>query len=1591
MVGIPCAAADCPTNYSTPEGTVEVMLGFLKLHMQHNHQQAAPPTVKAPSLVRPTIEPGSSEETWQGFSKKWKMFSVAAGLDARVIGAQLFSCCDTALQDILLKENTKFDELDEQAALKEIKKMAVVPVSTGVRRAELLAMAQDSGEGARAFHARVKGKAAICGYSTAATCTCGANVDVDFTDVIIKDVFVSGLSDDDIKRESLGWTDLDKSAVQDVVQFVEGKEMARDAMAGASGVSAASSFKKVIKRTPTRGDGKSETRSEDEIEADLKKTAKCGSCGEKYNLFKRRGKRVNKHPYDKCFDCFAKNKESAVGGFSVLGGVRISPLKKGSRATTSHKSDLVKPQDLQVPLGLKVFAGGDWKPAMSQKHPKVNIKVHIDPKDYEQNGMMCPPTGEHKTDGVTDSGAQLCLFPRRDLHKIGLTRSDLFKVRHTVYAANRTPITIDGAVFLRIGGTSTGSAQTGAMVFVSPDATGFFLSEQVLKELGIIPENFPEIGSSSDVSGASGETIDAPSQEIPDCNSRSMSGEPDTEEKCFCLKRTPPPKRPTKLPFVCRPENNSRMKEYCLNRFASSTFLQCTHQTIPTVDGPPIRIHVDKNAVPFRAREAAKVPLHFAEKVKEGLLKDERMGVIERVPPGTPTKFCSRMVITRKSNGEPRRTVDLSALNKQSKREIHSNQAPFQLARSITAGTWKSVVDAWNGYHSLEIHPDDRHLTTFMTDMGLFQYVRAPQGFLSSGDGYNRRMDELVCAIERLVRCVDDHCLYDTELEAHWWRMLDLLELLGNAGIVLNPEKFQFAQREVDFAGFRVTDSSVEPLPKYLDSIREFPTPQNITDIRSWFGLVNQASHYDQLRDRLEPFRKFLRPSIKFEWTPELDKIFEESKTAIIEAIREGVAIFDVKRPTCLRTDWSDRGIGFYLGQKYCECLGRLPGCCDTGWRITLAGSRFLQPAESRYCPVEGEALAVAWSLEQTRFFTWGCDDLEVVTDHQPLVKILGNRSLEEIRNVRLFRLTQRTLPWIFRISYLPGDTNDIADCLSRYPSSTVNVIEMLDDDEGEMVAAIQNECKKLLSLTWERIREATAVDKQLQELMRMTMEGFPNERDEAVKLIGDYWKIRDAVYIQDGVVLYKDRIIVPQSLRQEALSALHAANQGVTSMASLAQGAVYWPGITEELVKTRQGCRTCNREAPSQPKTPPSDPEIPSTPFECVVADYADVAGSHYLITGDRLSGWVEIWKVNQGSSLSGAKGLIAIMREWIGRFGAPKEVSSDGGPEFVAKETKEFFEQWGIKHRKSSAYHSQSNGRAEAAVKSAKRALMDNVDASGSLNTDKIVRALLAIRNTPNTDCKKSPAEIIFNRKLRGLLPMSPFKDVGKFDCQEVDPVWKDAWELKELALRKRAVKSMERLGEHSRNLKSLTTGDHVFIQNQSGRNKTKWEKSGQVMERKEHNQYLVRVDGTGRITARNRRFLRRFDPDVITPTSMANTFPASPLQTQPSVLPKHTTTSPPHAPVSPPQQAASAPVSPPQQAASTPRRPGTESGARRLSLGHSSPTPPSPPPATQLPPTPSAASATQRAEFKRLANHNNPGLLENQFPATRLRPRK
>ena len=102
--------------------------------------------------------------------------------------------------------------------------------------------------------------------------------------------------------------------------------------------------------------------------------------------------------------------------------------------------------------------------------------------------------------GVTDTGAQSCLWGLNDFYRSGFKKSDLTPVKQRLFAANRQPIDISGAIILRISGKTKGGGilEAPVMVYVSKDASNFYVSRQALVTLKVIHKNFPQIGSAEE-------------------------------------------------------------------------------------------------------------------------------------------------------------------------------------------------------------------------------------------------------------------------------------------------------------------------------------------------------------------------------------------------------------------------------------------------------------------------------------------------------------------------------------------------------------------------------------------------------------------------------------------------------------------------------------------------------------------------------------------------------------------------------------------------------------------------------------------------------------------------------------------------------------------------------------------------------------------------------------------------------------------------------------------------------------------------------------------------------------------------------------
>ena len=492
---------------------------------------------------------------------------------------------------------------------------------------------------------------------------------------------------------------------------------------------------------------------------------------------------------------------------------------------------------------------------------------------------------------MTDTGAQLTVINISMLHGLGIKTNSIFSVATQLNTVTKASVDLVGGVFLVLSAANeaTGeSRNTRQLSYVSKSVPATYLSDEACEALGCIPSSFPSVASCDQANPHQGELpqvaaahTDVSAPKLPSCGNTGVVDPHDIP--CKCPKRSLPPTDEPVLPCAPTAENLPIIKQYILDRFHSSAFNKCDKQPLPLMEeAPPLRLFVDPTATPVAVTSPGTIPHHWAADVKAGLDRDERLGVIRKVSVIEPLEWCTRMVVTPKSDGSPRRVVDYGNLNKSCPRQVHHTKAPWVIASSIPAGKIKTVLDNWNGYHSVPIHPADRKYTVFLTPYGRYEYLTTPQGLVCAGDGYTQRMDLITGDLPDSERCVDDTVIRDDNIESNFYRVCSFLTKCSLAGCLFNAAKFQFAETTVDFLGFQITDTGVQPHPDTLDTIRKFPRPQNISDIRAWFGLVNQVSYSFSMAATMAPFRHLLSTKLPFYWSEELQTSFEASKEEII-------------------------------------------------------------------------------------------------------------------------------------------------------------------------------------------------------------------------------------------------------------------------------------------------------------------------------------------------------------------------------------------------------------------------------------------------------------------------------------------------------------------------------------------------------------------------------------------------------------------------------------------------------------------------------------------------------------------------------------
>ena len=312
MVVVACPLEDC--EFKTQDVEPAVVAVLLQIHATSH--TASGGAAKGPKLDRPRIDMGADEEVWNTFLLRWKNFRIGSTIGDNTASVQLLQCAGDDLSEMLLKADPQISTRPIDNVLAAMKSLAVIPVAKGIVRAELMQMHQANDESFRAFAAKVRGKAETCGFSLNVTCPCpcAKSFPIDYTVEVIRDVLLAGIGSVDIKQEVLSADGIHGKSINELIEYVEKREMARSAImrrpsasvtylqntalptsvaatqpaatSGHGGLVAASTFKQI--RAP-----------HNQMLPRERSSVRPG-CGEQFQLFRKLRNGWNKKPFKEC-------------------------------------------------------------------------------------------------------------------------------------------------------------------------------------------------------------------------------------------------------------------------------------------------------------------------------------------------------------------------------------------------------------------------------------------------------------------------------------------------------------------------------------------------------------------------------------------------------------------------------------------------------------------------------------------------------------------------------------------------------------------------------------------------------------------------------------------------------------------------------------------------------------------------------------------------------------------------------------------------------------------------------------------------------------------------------------------------------------------------------------------------------------------------------------------------------------------------------------------------------------------------------------------------------------------------------------------
>ncbi|MCG8077014.1 MAG: hypothetical protein JAY75_12315, partial [Candidatus Thiodiazotropha taylori] len=328
----------------------------------------------------------------------------------------------------------------------------------------------------------------------------------------------------------------------------------------------------------------------------------------------------------------------------------------------------------------------------------------------------------------------------------------------------------------------------------------------------------------------------------------------------------------------------------------------------------------------------------------------------------------------------------------------------------------------------IEIQASDRPITAFaIPGSGLWQFRVLPFGLINAPSVFERLMEKVFAGLtyKSLLIYLDDIIIFSKTFETHLNDLREVFERLKAANLKLSPEKSRFFCKEVTFLGHRVSSDGISTDPEKVQSIRDWPKPTNVKEVRSFVGL---ASYYRKFCPSFasicKPLHKLTEKNQPFVWNEEAQTAFDTLKNLLTSA-----PVLSYPSPTgtgwVLDCDASNVGIGAVLHQLQ-----------NGEEKVIGYFSKCLSRTERKYCTTRKELLAVVKAVEHFHHYIYGQESVVIRTDHSSLRWLMNFRNTGE---GQLARFLERLSAYSFKLEFRAGRIHMNADALSRRPCHSNN------------------------------------------------------------------------------------------------------------------------------------------------------------------------------------------------------------------------------------------------------------------------------------------------------------------------------------------------------------------------------------------------------------------------------------------------------------------------------------------------------------------------------------------------------------------------